>query len=93
MKALAIIHYITNDVTKSNYSQYERIMSTAIVRKVYEDAQAKVIATITPVGYVYFDKFALQTFDRLVYKREVSRSLAVSCLLGFQDHYSHDIKL
>ncbi len=93
MKALAIIHYITNYVTKGDYSQYQRIMSTAIVRKAYEDAQAKATTITTPVRYADPNKFALQTFNRLAYEREVSGLLATSCLLGLPDHYSHDIKL
>ncbi len=81
MKALVIIHYITNYATKGDCSQYKHIMSAAIVRKPYEDAQAKATATITPVRYADLDRFALQTFNRLAYEREVSRPLVASCLL------------
>ncbi len=93
MKALVIIHYITNYATKGNCSQYQHIMSAVIVWKVYKDAQAKVTATTTPVRYADLDKFALRTFNRLAYAREVSGPLVASCLLGFSDHYSHNIKL
>ena len=93
MKILAIIHYIMNYTTKSNHSQYQRIMSVAIVQKAYEDAQAKAMATTTPVRYADLDKFALQTFNKLAYKQEVNRLLAASYLLGFLDYYSHNIKL
>ncbi len=68
-------------------------MSAAIVQKAYEDVQAKAMATTTPVRYADLDKFALQTFNRLAYEREVSGPLVASCLLDFPDHYSHDIKL
>lgn len=68
-------------------------MSAAIVRKAYEDAQAKTTATTTPVRYVSLNKFTLRTFNKLAYKQKVSGPLPVSCLLGFSNHYSHDIKL
>ena len=95
MKALAIIHYITNYATKGDCSQYQRIMSAAIVRKAYEDAQSKATATGSslPVRHADLDKFALRTFNRLAYEREVSGPLAASCLLDLPDHYSHDISL
>ena len=51
------------------------------------------MATIISIGYADLDKSALQTFNRLAYEGKVSGSLVVSCLLGFLDHYSHDIKL
>lgn len=86
MKALAIIYYITNYVTKGDCNQYQRIMSAAIVWKAYKDVQAKATATTTPVRYTGFDKFALRTFNRLAYKREISGFLVVSCLLGLPDH-------
>lgn len=68
-------------------------MSIAIIQKAYEDVQAKVMAITTLVRYVDLDKFALQTFSRLVYKREVSGYLVASYLLSLPNHYSHDIKL
>lgn len=70
-------------------------MSAAITRKTYEDAQSKATATgsLLPVRYTDLDKFALRTFNRLAYEREISRSLAASCLLGLPDHYSHNISL
>ncbi len=51
------------------------------------------MAITTSVRYADLDKFALQTFNRLVYEREVSGSLAASYLLSLSDHYRHDIKL
>ena len=93
MKILAVIHYIMNYVLKGNYGQYQRIMSAAIIQKVYEDVQAKTTATNTPVRYADLDKFALQTFNRLVYEQEVSRLLLALCLLSFLNYYSHNIKL
>ncbi len=68
MKVLAIIYYITNYATKGDCSQYQRIMSAAIVLKAYEDAQTKAMATTTPVRYADLNKFALQTFNRLTYE-------------------------
>ena len=88
MKALVIIYYITNYVIKGNYSQYQRIMSAAIVWKAYEDTQSKATATgsLLPVKHADIDKFALQTFNRLAYEQEISRSLAALCLLNLPDH-------
>ena len=95
MKALTIIHYIMNYVTKGNYSQYQRIMSAAIVRKTYENAQSKATATgsLLLVRHANLNKFALWTFNRPTYEREVSRPLVTSCLLDLPDHYNHDILL
>ena len=93
MKALAIIYYITNYAIKGNCSQYQRIMSAAIIRKAYEDAQAKTITITTPVRYADFDKFTLQAFNKLAYEQEISGSLVASCLLNRPNHYSHNIKL
>lgn len=49
----------------------------------------------TPVPYYLsdLDKFALRTFNRLAYEREVSSPLAASCLLGLPDHYNCDISI
>ena len=95
MKVLAIIHYITNYTTKNNCSQYQRIMSAAIVQKAYEDAQSKATVTgsLLLVRHANFDKFALWIFNRLVYKQVVSGPLAASCLLDLPDYYNHDISL
>ncbi len=93
MKALAIINYITNYATKGNCSQYQCIILAAIIRKAYKNVSAKAMATTTPVRYADLNKFALQTFNRLAYEREVSRPLVALCLLGLPDHYSHNIKL
>lgn len=68
-------------------------MSATIVWKVYKESQAKAIASSTPVRYADLDRFALQTFNRLVYKQEISKSLVILYLLNFLDYYSHDIKL
>lgn len=70
-------------------------MSTAIVRKVYEDAWSKKIATsyLLPVKHADFDKFALRTFNRLAYEWEVSRFLTASYLFNLPDYYTHDILL
>ena len=82
-------------MTKDNCSQYQRIMSVAIVQKTYENAQSKAtaIGSLLPVRYADLDKFVLWTFNKLVYKREVSEPLAASCLLDLPNHYSHDISL
>ena len=93
MKALAIIYYITNYATKDNCSQYQYIMFTAIIQKAYEDIQIKTIAITTPIRYADLDKFALKTFNRQVYKQEVSGHLMVSCSLSLLNYFSHDIKL
>ncbi len=68
-------------------------MSVVIVWKAYKDALTKVTATTTLVKFTNLDKFALQTFNRLAYKQEVSQPLVISCLLGLLDHYSHNINV
>lgn len=54
----------------------------------YEDAQQKTIDTgsTLPVRHADLDKFALRTFNRLAYEREVSGSLAASYLLDLPGH-------
>lgn len=70
MKALAIIHFITNYETKGNYCQYKRIISTTIVWKEYKDAQSKTTTngSLLPVRYADLNKFVLKTFNKLAYK-------------------------
>lgn len=46
-----------------------------------------------PVRYINLDKFALQTFNRLAYKQEVSGSPAASCLFSLSNYYNHNISL
>ena len=66
-----------------------------MVWKAYEDAWSKVTATrsFLLVRHTNLDKFALQTFNKLAYKQEISRHLLVLCLFSLSDYYSHDISL
>lgn len=68
MNTLAIIHYITNYMTKNDYNQYKPIIFAVIIQKTYRDFQVKAMVTISHVKYTTFDKFALQIFHRLAYK-------------------------
>ncbi len=87
IKALALIHYITNYATKGDCCQYQRVMVAAIVRKAFDDHDNNI--TTGPSNYTpTLDKFALKAFNRLSHDREISRPLVASYLLNLSDHYS-----
>ena len=81
---LALIHYITNYMTKSDGSQYKQIMEATFVKKAYDDMHlsANVVTNMPP------DKFALRAFNRLAYNREISGPLVASYLFRQPDHYT-----
>lgn len=66
MKALAIIYYITNHITKGDYSQYQYIILITIVKKSYKNAQLKVITidSLLFIRHNNLNKFTLQTFNK-----------------------------
>lgn len=87
IKALALIHYITNYATKGDCSQHQRVMAAAMVRKAFDDHENQLgdgPGMYTPS----LDKFALKAFNRLSHDREVSGSLVASFLLDLPDHYT-----
>lgn len=71
MKILAIIYSITNYVTKSNYSQYQHIMSVVIIRqKEYENAQSKttVIGSLLYIRFANLNRYALNILNKQAYE-------------------------
>ncbi len=90
VKALALVWYIINYATKSDCNQYQRIMRAAFICKVFEDIAAwpgdKNPAKQT--RFVDVNKFALRTFSRLTYDREISGPLAANSLLGLPEYYT-----
>ncbi len=87
IKALALIHYITNYATKNDCSQYQRVMVVAIVRKAFNDHNNN--SMTGPSNYTpTLDKFALKAFNQLSHDREISGPLFASYLLNLSDHYS-----
>ncbi len=86
IKALAFIHYITNYATKGDYSQYQRVMAVAIMKKAFNDHDNKI--TTGPSNYTpTLDKFALKAFNQLSHDRKISGPLVASSLLNLPDHY------
>lgn len=51
-----------------NSCQYQYIIFIVVIYKAYKDTQAKAIATISSFKYSDLNKFALQTFNKFVYK-------------------------
>ncbi len=62
IKALAFIYYITNYATKSDCSQYQRVMTAAIVRKAFDNHNNN-ITTYSSNYTSTLDKFALKEFN------------------------------
>ncbi len=92
IKALALIHYITNYATKGDYNQYQRVMAESIVRITfnYHDKDS----TNSPTNYTpSLDKFALKAFNRLSHDREMSGLLVACYLLDLPDHYSPKVNM
>lgn len=83
IKALTFVCYITNYAIKDNYSQYSYVIGAAFVQSIsyqaiYKDnnqCHVNLQKTIT------IDKFALCTFNCLVYNCEISGLLVASRLL------------
>lgn len=86
MKALTLVHYITNYTTKGDCNQYQRIMATAIVRKVFKnrDRPGSGPRFYSP----NLDKFVLKAFNKLSHNCEVSKPLVVGFLLCLPDHHT-----
>lgn len=87
IKVLALIHHITNYLTKSDCSQYQRVISVARMRKAFDNHDTNIM--IGSSNYTLtFDKYALKAFNQLFHDREISRLLVTSYLLNLPDHYS-----
>ncbi len=83
---MALIHYITNYATKSDCSEYQRVMAAAIVRKAFDNHDKD--STNSSANYTpSLDKFALKAFNRLSHDWEISGPLVASYLLDLPDHY------
>ena len=90
VKALVLVRYITNYATKSDCSQYQRVMGAAFVQKAYEEAADQRMAH-APAGTIRvmdIDKFALRALNCLAYDREISGPLVANTLLGLSEYYS-----
>ena len=86
MKAFVPIYYITNYATKQDYSQYQRIMAIAIVKKLFEEQDKPGLESLsyTPT----LDKCLLKSFNRLSHNCEVSRPSVARFLLDLSNHYT-----
>lgn len=89
IKALALVHYITNYATKCNYNQYQRIIEAAFVWKIYENATNQHIEDDSTgvIQRAKIDSFALLAFNCLTYDREISGSLAANTLLYWPEYF------
>lgn len=63
---MVFIDYITNNITKNNYSQYQKIIVVAIVTKVANNYINKLSTDFFDYRPI-IDKFALKVFDRWFY--------------------------
>jgi hypothetical protein len=81
---------MTNYATKYNISQYQLILTAAVIKHTMEEAKAASDPSekqlrIRSQG---MDKFALRAFNRLSSDREISGPQAASYLLGLPDYYT-----
>ena len=81
---------MTNYATKYDVSQYQLILTAAILKRALEDAKsvANPSETQLRIRRHDMDKFALQSFNRLSNDREISGPQAASSLLGLPDSYA-----
>jgi helitron helicase-like protein/PIF1-like helicase len=88
--AFSAVYYMTNYATKHDVSQYQLILSAAILKRALEDAKAAADPSETQlrIRRLDMDKFALQSFNRLSNDREISGPQAASSLLGLPDSYT-----
>ena len=86
VKPLVLVYYITNYAMKRDYSQYQRIIAIAIVRKTFEDRDKP--GPRPPFYTPNLDKFLLKVFNRLSYNCKVCGSLVVGFLLDLSNHYT-----
>ncbi len=89
---MALIHYIRNYAIKGDCSQYQRVMTAAIVKKAFDDHDKD--STNSLANYIpSLDKFTLKVFNQLSPDREISRPLVASYLLDLLDHYSPKVNM
>lgn len=81
-----LIYYITNYATKREYSQYQRIMAVAIVKKAFKDQDKPGFRLLFYT--LNLNKFLLKAFNRLSYNCKISRQLVARFLLVLPDHYN-----
>ena len=88
--AFSAVYYMTNYATKYDVSQYQLILTAAILKRALEDAKAVADPSETQlrIRRLDMDKFALQSFNRLSNDREISGPQAASSLLGLPDSYA-----
>ena len=88
--ASAAVYYMTNYATKHDVSQYQLILTAAILRQSLENAKtaAEPSESQLRIRDRDMDKFALRAFNRLSCDREISGPQAASCLLGLPDYHT-----
>ena len=86
VKALALIYYIIKYATKGDYSQYQKIMITAIIKKTFENQNKPGLRLLfyTPI----LDTFSLKAFNKLLHDYEVSKPLIARFLWDLPNHYT-----
>lgn len=90
VKALVLVYYTTNYATKDNCSQYQCIIGTTFIWKVYEEiADQKMTHGLTETIWVMdINKFALRAFNCLTYDHKISWPLVANMLLSLPKYYS-----
>lgn len=86
-KALALIRYITNYARKKNCNRYQRIIKTAFARKISENAIVirNSIEFEIVIKFIYNDKFALRTVNRLTHNKKINDFFVVNSLFDLSD--------
>lgn len=62
IKALELIYCIINYATKGDYSQYQRVIAAAIVKKTFDDYNKDLTSTLANYKPT-LDNFALKSFN------------------------------
>lgn len=89
IKTLVLIYYITNYAIKKDYSQYQRIIATVIIKKIFKN-QKKNSFRLSFYS-LNIDKFLLKIFNRLSYNYKISKVVIARFLLNIPDYYTLNV--
>ena len=88
-KALSAMYYMINYATKYDVSQYQLIITIALMKHAQKEAEKATDPSERELRLRHQDmeKFALQVFNCLSGDCEISDSQAVSCFFNLSDYY------
>ncbi len=95
MMIMMTVYYMINYATKYDVSQYQLILTAAIVKQAVEETNRVIKLSEKQLRIRYQDqnKFALQAFNCLSDDHKISSSQAASCFFDLSDYYMLSIKI